>query len=231
MSLTPEQIADLQAKAARAEELEQRLDAVAGKKGEILDEKKKLQARIDELERAESDRKRKELEEQGQLQELLSEAREQIATLQKQLQDKDNEITEITTKRQRDKAQADFFAAVGAEAQAPKQLWTHFKETAQLRNDTLVVTFKGAEVPVSKLMGVLRQDPEWAYHTKPSGGSGGMNLRSNPNVSAAGSAHEGDNPWLTGNITQRIALKLDNPELADKLKAEAEAILSAKGKG
>ncbi len=231
MSLTPEQIADLQAKAARAEELEQRLNAVDGKKGEILDEKKKLQARIDELERAESDRKRKELEEQGQLQELLNEAREQITTLQKQLQDKDNEITEITTKRQRDKAQADFFAAVSAEAQAPKQLWAHFKETAQLRNDTLVVTFKGAEVPVGKLMGVLRQDPEWAYNVKAAGGSGGMSLKSNPGVSAAGNAHEGDNPWLTGNITQRIALKLDNPELADKLKAEAEAILSAKGKG
>ena len=40
MSLTPEQIADLQAKAAKAEELEQRLNALDGKKGEILDEKK-----------------------------------------------------------------------------------------------------------------------------------------------------------------------------------------------
>jgi hypothetical protein len=231
MSLTPEQIADLQAKAAKADELEQRLNAVDGKKGEILDEKKKLQARIDELERAESDRKRKELEEQGQLQELLNEAREQIATLQKQLQDKDTEITEITTKRQRDKAQADFFAAVSAEAQAPKQLWTHFKETAQLRNDTLVVTFKGAEVPASKLMGILRQDPEWAYNVKPAGGSGGMGLKSTPGAAAAGSASTGSNPWLTGNITERIALALDNPELADKLKAEAEATLSAQGKG
>ena len=58
MSLTPEQIADLQAKAAKAEELEQRLNALDGKKGEILDEKKKLQNRIDELVRAVADRKR-----------------------------------------------------------------------------------------------------------------------------------------------------------------------------
>jgi hypothetical protein len=231
MSLTPEQIADLQAKAARVDELEQRLNALDGKKGEVLDEKKKLQSRISEMEAAEAARKQKEMEEQGQLQELLNEARDQIKALHEQLKAKDTQITEITTKSQRDKARADFLAAVGAEAQAPKQLWTLFGEGAQLRDDVLVVKFKGIEVPASELMAKIRQDPEWAYHAKPAGGSGGMGAKSTPGAAAAGSASTGSNPWLTGNITERIRLKVDNPELADKLMAEAEATLSAQGKG
>lgn len=228
MSLTPEEITALQAKAARADELEQRLNAVDGKKGEILDEKKKLQARIDELLAGEAARKQKEMEDQGKLKELLDEAREQIAELQKQLRDKDTEITEITTKSQRDKARADFLAAVSADAQAPKQLWALLKDGAELQDGAVVVTFNGAKVPASELMAKVRQDPEWAHHAKPAGGHGGMGARGA--TATAASTGSTDNPWLTGNITQRIALQVDNPDLAARLKAEAEQILSA-GKG
>lgn len=228
MSLTPEEITALQAKAARADELEQRLNAVDGKKGEILDEKKKLQARIDELLAGEAARKQKEMEDQGKLKELLDEAREQIAELQKQLRDKDTEITEITTKSQRDKARADFLAAVSADAQAPKQLWALLKDGAELQDGAVVVTFNGAKVPASELMAKVRQDPEWAHHAKPAGGHGGMGARG-ATASTAGTGST-ENPWLTGNITQRIALQVDNPDLAARLKAEAEQILSA-GKG
>lgn len=228
MSLTPEEITALQAKAARADELEQRLNAVDGKKGEILDEKKKLQARIDELLAGEAARKQKEMEDQGKLKELLDEARGQIAELQKQLRDKDTEITEITTKSQRDKARADFLAAVSADAQAPKQLWALLKDGAELQDGAVVVTFNGAKVPASELMAKVRQDPEWAHHAKPAGGHGGMGARGATASTASTGSKE--NPWLTGNITQRIALQVDNPDLAARLKAEAEQILSA-GKG
>lgn len=229
MSLTPEEITALQAKAARADELERRLNAVDGKKGEILDEKRRLQARIDELQQKEKERERKEMEEQGRLQELLDEAREQIAGLQKQLQDKDTEIEEIATKSQRDKARADFLAAVSADAQAPKQLWALLKDSAELQDGAVVVAFKGAKVPASELMAKVRQDPEWAHHAKPAGGHGGMGARAATTSTTAGSGST-ENPWLTGNITQRIALQVDNPDLAARLKAEAEQILSA-GKG
>ena len=221
MSLTPEEITALQAKAAKADELEQRLNAVDGKKGEILDEKKKLQARIDELLQKEKDRERKEMEEQGRLKELLDEAREQIAGLQKQLQDKETEIKEISTKSQRDKARADFLAAVSADAKAPKQLWDLLKNSAELQDGAVVVTFNGAKVPASELMAKVRQDPEWAHHAKPAGGNGGMGARGATATAANAGAITG-NPWINGTLEERCALSLDNPDLAARLKAEAE---------
>jgi hypothetical protein len=222
MTLTPEEIAALQERAARAEELEQRLAAVDGKKGEILDEKKQLQQQLKELQDREDARKKKELEEQGKTAELLERERKEKEELQKQIAEKDQAIQQAEEQRTKDRLRADFVAGVGSEAFAPMQLWALFQSAVQDKDGKTVVLFRGAEVTPGELAGKLRNDAEYAHHLKPRG-AGGMGSRP-----ASGDPIEvSGNPYLPGgNVTQRITLELDNPDLAAKLKAEAAAAAS-----
>jgi|694.fasta_scaffold60738_5 hypothetical protein len=222
MTLTPEEITALQERAARAEELEQRLAAVDGKKGEILDEKRQLRQQLEELQGREDARKKKELEEQGRTAELLERERKEKEELQKQIAEKDQAIQQAEEQRIKDRLRADFVAGVGSEAFAPMQLWALFQSAVQDKDGKTVVLFRGAEVTPGELAGKLRNDAEYAHHLKPRG-AGGMGSRP-----ASGDPIEvSGNPYLPGgNVTQRIMLELDNPDLAAKLKAEAAAAAS-----
>jgi hypothetical protein len=233
MSLTQEQIAELQAKAAEADELKARLRALDSNKGEILNEKRSVQDQLKQAQDKLKEIEDKKKEEEGRLQELLDEARATIKELQKQLQDKDGEIVEIQTRAQKDKAKSDFFAEVGG-AFSPRQLWKLFKESAQNRDGVSYVTVNGKEVPVKGIEGVLRKDPEYSHNFKPSGSGGGMGGRASTGggAASAGGAGSGEsNPYIKGNITERIRLQAEDPDLAAKLKQEAEAFHAPRRQG
>lgn len=224
MSLTPEQIAELERKAKLADELQSRIDSLAGNKDSILDEKKKLQKELDDLKAADTARKQKEMEDKGQLQGLLDQARARITELEKALADKEKEIGEVKIESEKQSARSDFLAAISSSAFSPKQLWTLFKNGAKRVDGKTVVVYKGQEVLASEIEAKLRQDPEFAYHFKPAGSSGGMGATGSGGATGQGAEFTGGNPWLPGgNVTQRIALQTQNPELAAKLKAQAAA--------
>lgn len=225
MSLTPEQIAELQAKAAEADDLRQRLAAVDGKKGEILDEKKQLQQRIKELEDKEEARKKKDLEDQNKTAELLDLERKEREALQKQLQEKDETIEKERQQRISDRVRADFLAVFNpAEVFHPEHAWALLHSLAQDEDGKTVTTYKGQKGSVAELAGKLRQDSQYAYLFKPKGGGG---MGSKP--AAGDPIGTSGNPYLPGgSLTQRITLELDNPDLAAKLKAEA-ATAASKG--
>lgn len=218
MTLTPEQIAELEAKAAKADELEQRLAAVDGKKGEVLDEKKKLQQQLKELQDKEEARKKKELEEQGKTAELLDQERREKEELRKLLQETEQAVAKAQEQRVKDRLRADFIAGLGGEAFAPAQLWTLFQGSAKDRDGKTVIVFKGQEVAPGELTGKMRTDPEYAHHLRPKGTGGGMGTKP-----ATGEPIDiSGNPYLPGgSLTKRIELEIDNPDLAAKLKAEA----------
>lgn len=217
MDLTPEQIAELQAKAAKVDELEQRIAAVDGKKGEILDEKKKLQQELQELRDKEENRRKKEMEEQGRLQELLDEARATIAELQKQLQDRDQAITETEKQRINDRLRSDFMSAVASDVFDPEDAWTVFGSKTVDRDGKTLVVYKGEEIAPKDLPERLRADKSKAYMCRPVGKSGmGTRPATGEPIDISG------NPYLPGgSITKRIELELSNPDLAARLKAEA----------
>lgn len=225
MSLTPEQIAELQAKAAEAEQLKQRLAAVDGNKGEILEEKKKLLAELQQLKDQEEARKKKELEEQGKTAELLDQERKEKEALLKEKERLEQEKLELAQERINDRLKSDFVSALAGEAFVPAQLWTLFASAVKDSNGKTVVNYKGAEVAPSELAAKLRNDPEYAYHFKPKQGAGGMGSR----PSAGGTVDLSGNPYLPGgSVTQRIQLELEDPDMAAKLRAEAG---SARAKG
>lgn len=226
MSLTPEEIAELQAKASKADELQERLNAVDGKKGEILDEKKQLQQRLKELQDADEARKKKDLEDQGKTAELLEQERKEKEALQKQLEEKDQLIAQEREQRVKDRVRADFVSVFGAgEVFQPDHAWGLLHSFVQDEDGKTVASFKGQRGTVAELAAKLRQDPQYAYLFKPKGAAGGMGSR------PAGGEPMGvsSNPYLPGgSLTKRIELELDNPDLAAKLKAEA-ATAASKG--
>jgi hypothetical protein len=233
MELTAEQIAELQRQAAEAEDLKQQLAAVNGNKDEILTEKKRVADELKELRDRETERQRKEMEQKGEFQELLKQANENIETLRKQNEEKDRAIAEADTKRVEDRKRADFLAVFNAaEVFNPKHAWANLHSLVQDRGGKTIAVVGGVEVGLADFAGKLRKDPEHAYLFKPQGGSGGMGSRPATGASAAPGGGIVTNPWLPGgNVTARIAIQHEDPDLAAKLKAEAEAIIASRGQG
>jgi len=223
MTLTPEEIAALQEKAAKAEQLEQRLAALDGKKGEILDEKKQLQQQLQELQDKERARKEKELEEQGELAKLLEETRKNNQQLQKQLEEKEQAVSAAEQRRIEDRVRSDFMAAVAADVFNPEHAWALFQAAAQDRDGKTIVAYKGAEISPAELPAKMRLDTNLAYLCRPTK-KGGMGA---PAGAPGGAPEAISNPYIAGNVTGQLLVEMENPEEAARLKAEARAARAA----
>lgn len=231
MSLTPEQIAELQAKAARVDELEQRLNAVDAKKAEILDEKKQMQAQLNdalaqlaELQ-AKSESGKGTKEERDKLAQELEQLRQETKTLREELNTERTGREEAEKQRIADRVRNDFTSAFAGKVHVPAHLWTALRESVQDEGGRTVVTYSGKRVPVANLPAMLAADPEYSYHFLQEKPRGGMGLRPSP----AGVVDASSNPWISGNVTQQISISTENPDLADKLKAEASAARNSAG--
>lgn len=226
MELTPEQIAELQQKASRAEELETQLAAVNGNKGEILDEKKKLKQELQELRDKEEARRKKELEDQNKTAELLEIERKEKEELRKENEKLELEKVELEKKRIEDRVRSDFLAIFSAsEVFQPDHAWGLLHSLVKDEDGKTVVTYKGSKMGLTELREALRKDAQYAYLFRPKQAAGGMGSRPN----TGGSGDTSGNPYLPGgSVTQRIQLEVEDPDLAAKLKAEASA---ARAKG
>lgn len=226
MALTAEQIAELQQKAKEAEELKERLEALAGNKNKVLDEYKQAQQRLKELEEAEKQRKQKELEEQGKLKELLEAARQDAEQARKEAEEARKQQAELAAKQLKERMRGDFMSAMGAAgAFRPDHLWPLFQQSVADVDGKTVVTYKGSELSPAEFGKRLRGDQDYAHHFKPQGGGGMGAPRGGSSEPATG-----DNPYITGNVTAQILLQLEKPEEAAKLQREAKAALAARAK-
>jgi len=204
MELTAEQIAELQRKAAEAEDLRQQLAAVNGNKETILTEKKRVADELKELKDKEAERVRKDLEKKGEFEKLLKQANDNLEALRKENEEKDKAILEADTKRVEDRKRADFLAVFNAaEVFHPEHAWALLHSLVQDKNGKTIAVLDGR---------------------------GGMGSRPATGAPAASGGGIVTNPWLPGgNVTARIAIQQEDPDLAAKLKAEASA--AARGQG
>jgi flagellar motility protein MotE (MotC chaperone) len=233
MELTAEQIAELQRKAAEAEDLKQQLAALNGNKDTILTEKKKVADELKELRDKEAERVRKDLEKRGEFEQLLKQANDNIEALRKENEEKDKAILEADTKRVEDRKRADFFAVFNAaEVFHPEHAWALLHSLVQDKNGKTIAVLDGLEIGVADFAGKLRKNPQYAYLFKPQPGGGGMGSRPATGASGATGGAAVANPWLPGgSVTARVAIQVEDPDLAAKLKAEAEAIIASRGQG
>ena len=174
-----------------------------------------------ELETNQATARKTELADQGQWESLWkeSEARnklleDQLADLQRQLQDKDSQFN---AERLRNSALAQIATA---NALNPDHLLTLLEATAQLREmeGKPVVMSGGAAVPLSDYLTNLKQPSSgWAQYFSATNARG---MNAAPSVSAAPGMV---NPYKgsSKNLTQALLLERENPDLAAVLKAEA----------
>jgi hypothetical protein len=80
-----------------------------------------------------------------------------------------------------------------------------------------VVLAEGAEQPLDAYLGNLRAPGSGYEHHFSSTGARGMGSTATTSVAPGMS-----NPYKTGNLTERIRLETENPELAKALMAEAQ---------
>jgi hypothetical protein len=212
--LTAEQIADLQQKAIENEELRKRLEAVDQKKAEILDEKKKLQGDTQTLV---SDLEKR-LEEQAKKNEELAKAVEKERSEREQ----ERKVQEEESEAERLYRMEMEIAAVfnDSEVHQPTHVLQLIKQKARTENRKTVAEYQGEVISLSELRELLRRDEEYSYMFKPRsvGGMGARPATGLPDGPADASA----NPWITGNVTRQIEMRLKNPGLAARLEAEAK---------
>jgi hypothetical protein len=224
--MTPEEIAALQARAAEADELRRRLEALDANKETILAEKKRQTDRLKELEDQDAARKRKELEDGKKYQELLKQAEDEKEALRKERDEERAAKVKVEEERVRDRMRADFLAVFNAgEVFRPDHAWDLLGSLVVDDDGKTVAIVGGQKGTVADLANSLRKDLQYAYIFKPKGGGGGMGLK----PAEGGSGGAAENPFLPGgNVTAQIHMRATNPDLAARLQAEAGA---ARGQG
>ena len=183
----------------------------------------KLEAEKVEWQKAEQAKVRRQMEDEGRTQELLEIERKERRDLQElylsetadyQSRLKANEEAQATERLK----SASLSAISDSNVHSPSQMYELLK--SQLRTDdegNPVVLNSGVEHPLSSYLANLRNSDEWAHNFTANGAQG---MGSNP---ASPSVAPGmENPYKTGNVTARIRLEGDNPELAKLLKREAQ---------
>ena len=201
------------------------LNALKAKNSELIAERRKdrdavaaMRAELDAINEKTSAQKQTELVEQGKYQELwkqqsseVSRLQEQITTLQQQLSEKDGAM-------QKEKIRAAAVAAFSqGGVQAPDHLFRLLGADMKLADDgSVAVLTSSGEVPLTDHVANLKEPGSgFDYFFS---GSGAKGMGAVPS-SAATSGQQ--NPYSSGNLSEAIRLEMENPALAQRLKAQA----------
>ena len=202
-------------------EYESQLSAL---KKQVADEQEKfkgIKGKLDDVYKQKEEKRKTELEEQGQWKTLWEEANktaqdkeQQIMSLSQQLEDlkTSNEIASTKTTAL---AAISNLGAINAE-QTLSLLQGKLQKNSE---GNVVVLNGGVEQDLSTYLTSLKNPGSgWEHHFKASS-SAGMGAKPSP-VANAGTGQP--NPWKTGNVTQQMLISEENPQLAAVLKQEAQ---------
>jgi len=202
-------------------EYESQLSAL---KKQVADEQEKfkgIKGKLDDVYKQKEEKRKTELEEQGQWKTLWEEANktaqekeQQIMTLSQQLEDlkTSNEVASTKTTAL---AAISNLGAINAE-QTLALLQGKLQKNAEGK---VVVLNGGVEQDLGTYLTSLKNPGSgWEHHFKASS-SAGMGAKPSPVANAGGGQ---PNPWKTGNVTQQMLISEENPQLAAVLKQEAQ---------
>ena len=181
-----------------------------------------LSQKYQQLQEAQQNAIRENLEGQGAYKELAEQERQRNKELETTLLRERAEHAEfkesVTRELQQDRLKSSSMTLLSqSNAVNPAQLYTLLQ--SQLRTDddgNPVVLNSGVEQPLGDYLTNLKQAAEWQHHF---GASSARGMGSTP--AAASVAPGMTNPYKTRNLTEAMKLEATNPELAKQLKAEA----------
>lgn len=207
-------------------DLAAQIELLKAKNAELIGEKQKIKNQFDDLQKQITDlqsqnskQKQAKLAEAGEFQQLWKEASETNASLQQQIAELRQQLEHKDAAYQQQTIQA---RAVSAFQQAgvvqSEHMYALLKDRLRLKDGSVVALDGGVETDLGQFLNNLKSpESQFAYMFAGSGARG-MGTVGTANRSVSGVA----NPYTAKNLTEIIKLETENPELAARMKAEAQ---------
>ena len=196
--------------------------AMAKKQAAEAEEKfKGIKTKLDEVYKQKEDKRKQELEDQGQWKTLWEEANKTAQEKESQINSLSQQLQDLKTSNELASTKTTALAAISNQgAINAEQMLALLQNKLQRNTEGKVVILNGGvEQDLNTYLASLKNPGSgYEHHFKPSSAAG-MGAKPSPIANVSGGT---DNPWKTGNVTQQMLLSEQNPELAAVLKREAQ---------
>ena len=224
MSETPEQqpVAETQQPVAESRDFEAEVELLKQQNHKVIGEKRAAQKQVEDMQRQIQDlqanqqqAKQSKLAEAGEFKTLWTEAtqtvsslQDEIASLKRQLEDK-----EVEFQGQQIKATAlNAFSQSGVHA--PEHMFQLLKDSLRLKDGSVVALVGGVETPLQQHLESLKSPNSGMDYFFNGSGARGMSAAGSSNSSSGGKS------WGSMGLVERIQMEEENPQLAAQLKAQ-----------
>ena len=205
-------------------EYESKISALESKIAEAGEKFKGIKTKLDDVYKKADDKRKQDLEDQGQWKDLWEEANKTAQEKDIQINTLNDELKNLKSSNETANIKTSALSAISNSGAVNAEQMLSLLQTKLKRNDSgdVVVLNGGVEQDLGTYIGNLKNPGSgWEHHFKPSSAAG-MGAKPTPtsNVSPGMT-----NPWKEGsiNMTQQMVLESNEPELAAVLKKEAQS--------
>jgi len=205
-------------------EYESKISALEAKIAEEGEKFKGIKTKLDDVYKKADDKRKQDLEDQGQWKDLWEEANKTAQEKDIQINTLNEELKSLKSSNETANIKTSALSAISNSGAVNAEQMLSLLQTKLKRNDSgdVVVLNGGVEQDLGTYIGNLKNPGSgWEHHFKPSSAAG-MGAKPTPtsNVSPGMT-----NPWKEGsiNMTQQMVLESNEPELAAVLKKEAQS--------
>ena len=204
-------------------EYESKISALEAKIAEEGEKFKGIKTKLDDVYKKADDKRKQDLEDQGQWKDLWEEANKTAQEKDLQINTLNEELKNLKSSNETANIKTSALSAISNSGAVNAEQMLSLLQSKLKRNDSgdVVVLNGGVEQDLGTYIGNLKNPGSgWEHHFKPSSAAG-MGAKPTPtsNVSPGMT-----NPWKEGsiNMTQQMVLESNEPELAAVLKKEAQ---------
>ena len=205
-------------------EYESKISALEAKITEESEKFKGIKTKLDDVYKKADDKRKKELEDQGQWKDLWEEANKTAQTKDQEIVTLREELKQLKSSNETANIKTSALSAISNSGAVNAEQMLSLLQDRLKKNDSgdVVVLNGGVEQDLGTYIGNLKNPGSgWEHHFKPSSAAG-MGAKPTPtsNVSPGMT-----NPWKEGsiNLTQQMVLESTEPDLAAVLKKEAQS--------
>jgi len=205
-------------------EYESKISALESKIAEEGEKFKGIKTKLDDVYKKADDKRKQDLEDQGQWKDLWEEANKTAQEKDSHINTLNEELKSLKSSNETANIKTSALSAISYSGAVNAEQMLSLLQTKLKRNDSgdVVVLNGGVEQDLGTYIGNLKNPGSgWEHHFKPSSAAG-MGAKPTPtsNVSPGMT-----NPWKEGsiNMTQQMVLESNEPELAAVLKKEAQS--------
>ena len=205
-------------------EYESKISALESKIAEEGEKFKGIKTKLDDVYKKADDKRKQDLEDQGQWKDLWEEANKTAQEKDLQINTLNEELKNLKSSNETANIKTSALSAISNSGAVNAEQMLSLLQNKLKRNDSgdVVVLNGGVEQDLGTYIGNLKNPGSgWEHHFKPSSAAG-MGAKPTPtsNVSPGMT-----NPWKEGsiNMTQQMVLESNEPELAAVLKKEAQS--------